>query len=170
MLLGLVAAAIAGLIAYIGIILATQFLEFSVATLAFDKEWGDPQVSQIMLLYGTFGLPVSLILSIVVGLPMWEYAEARQLRASRHAVALGAVVGAIIGLLFAAFTFIAGLPTYLDNYSSFNSYRWGYQVTRDGIPTLLGWLLELVDVLYLSVAGAAASLAARWTTLPKGAR
>jgi hypothetical protein len=169
MLLGLVVAAVVGLMAYIGIILAAQFLEFRIATLAFDKEWKGPPVPEIVLLYyGVFGIPVSLILSIVVGLLIWEYADARQLRTSRDAVAWGAMVGAIIGLLFLALEFLMGLRTYFDVDSSFNSYRWGYLVNQDGMPTPLGWVLELLDVLYFALAGAVAGPAARWAALPKG--
>jgi ABC-type amino acid transport system permease subunit len=159
MLLGLLAAAIAGLVTYVAIILTAQFLEFSVAALAFNKEWEDLRVYQTLQLYGVFGLPLSLILSVVVGLPVWEHAEARQLRTSRDAVAWGAIVGAIIGLLFLALEFLMGLRIYFDVDSSFNSYRWGLQ---------LGWVLELLDVLYVALAGAVAGLAARWAALPKG--
>jgi ABC-type amino acid transport system permease subunit len=168
MLLGLLAAAIAGLVTYVAIILTAQFLEFSVAALAFNKEWEDLRVYQTLQLYGVFGLPLSLILSVVVGLPVWEHAEARQLRTSRDAVAWGAIVGAIIGLLFLALEFLMGLRIYFDVDSSFNSYRWGHQVNQDGMPTLLGWVLELLDVLYVALAGAVAGLAARWAALPKG--
>ncbi|CAN7426836.1 hypothetical protein LJR231_002763 [Phyllobacterium sp. LjRoot231] len=167
MLLGLTVAAITGLAAFVGLTLASDLLQLGVATLVSGEALRTPPVLQPVLLYAVFGFPLSLILSVAVGLPVWEHAESRPLRSSRDAVRLGASVGATIGLLSLTFNLIIGLAVYLDPNSSSDSWRWGYQVTKDGLPTLFGWLFELLNVLYFALAGAAGGVAARWTALPR---
>ncbi len=167
MLLGLTAAAAAGLAALIGITFASNLLQLAVATLVSNEEWRTPPVFQGVLLYAVLGFPLSLIFSVAIGLPVWKRAESRPLRSSGDAIALGANVGATIGLLLLTFSLVMGLRTYFDDNSSYNSWSWGYQVTKDGLPTLFGWLFKLLDVLYFILAGAAGGLAARWTALPK---
>ncbi len=98
-------------------------------------------------------------------------AESRPLRSSRDAVALRAIVGATIGdCSFLTLKLIMGLAVYLNPNSSSGSWRWGYQVTKDGLPTLFGWLFELLNLLYFTLAGLAGGLAARWAALPKSER
>ena len=167
MLLGLTAAAIAGLAVFIGLTLASDLLQFGVATLVSGEALKTPPVLQPVLLYAVFGFPLSLILSVAVGLPVWEHAETRPLRSRRDAVRLGAGVGVAIGLLSLTIKLFIGLGVYLDPNSSSQSWSWGYQVTNDGLPTLFGWLFELLNVLYFAFAGAVGGVAARWTALPR---
>jgi hypothetical protein len=112
-----------------------------------------------------FGLPLTLLLSIAIGLPVWKHAESRPLRSRRDALKIGAAVGASMGVFFLVLNLIIGLQTYLDPNSSSEDWTYGYQVTRDGLPTVLGWLFELLNLLYFALAGAVGGLAARWTAM-----
>jgi hypothetical protein len=167
MLLGLLAAAVAGLISYVVLDLGARLLQMAVAAFAFGREWGETQILSTAAFYLFFGLPIALILSVAIGLPAWKRADARPLRSVRDALKWGAGVGALIGIALALLGFIMGLRTYLDDSSSFDSWSYGYQVTHDGIPTLVGWIFELLNVLYLTVAGAFGGLVARWVALPR---
>ncbi len=167
MLLGLAAAAAVGLAVYIGITLLSHLLELGVASLVFGEKWTTPPILQIVLLYLILGLPLSFALSVAIGLPIWRRAESRTLRSGRHAAKLGAMAGAIIGLLVVAFGFLMGLLTYLDANASFSKWIWGYQVREDGLPTLVGWAFEIVNVACFTLAGSAGGLAARWAVLPR---
>ena len=166
MLLGLTAAAIAGLAAFIGLTLASDLLQPGVATLISGQALRTPPVLRPVLLYAVFGFPLALILSVAVGLPVWEHAKSRLLRSRRDAVRLDAGVGTAIGLLSMTFILTIGLMVYIDPNSSSQSWSWGFQVTNDGLPTLFGWLFELLNLLYFALAGAAGGVAARWTALP----
>lgn len=165
MRLGLAAAAVAGLISYIVLLLAFNVLEASVATLAFGRRWEDLRILGPAMLYLIFGLPIALLLSFAVGLPIWKRSEARAFRSRRSAWILGASTGAVIGLLLAFIGLLLGLGIYFDD-SSYNEYHYGYQVSRDGLPTVLGWIFELLNVIQLAVAGSIGGLTARWIALP----
>lgn len=89
----------------------------------------------------------------------------RPLRSVRNALILGAIVGALIGFALALLNFAMGFQTYLDDNSSYESWSYGYQVTRDGLPTALGWVFELPNVLYFTFAGAIGGFVARWVAL-----
>ena len=169
MLLGLAAAAVAGLCSYVVLELGVTVLRLVVATVAFGHEWKEPQVFSTATFYLFFGLPVALILSVAIGFPVWKQADSRPLRSPRDASKIGAVVGAGIGILFVLLDFLSGLRTYFGP-GSFDSYTYGYRVTRDGLPTLLGWLFQVLSVLYFTIAGAIGGLAARWVAHSRAVR
>jgi len=166
MLFGLTAAAVAGLVSFVVLALGEEEL-IAAAAYAFGHERGDSQILSTAAFYLFFGLPIAVALSIAVGLPVWKRAEARPLRSARNALLLGAAVGALIGLILAALNIALGLETYLNENYEYNSWTYGYQVTRDGLPTLLGWLFEILTLLYFAIAGAVGGLVARWVALPR---
>jgi len=122
------------------------------------------QIFTLLVLYAAYGIPIALLACFILGFPIWKYAEARGLRTPRDATKVGAVVGLLIGLINIVIGFIVGLQTALDDNSSYNSYSWGHQIIDDGLPTLLGWVLEvgklLVTVMFGCIAGRAAAWAA----------
>jgi len=79
---------------------------------------------------------------------------------------LGALVGALIGTVWTLLGLGMGLRTYLDDNSSYNTWSYGYQVTGDGLPTLIGWAFVLLDLLNFIFAGTIGGLAARRVALP----
>lgn len=167
MLLGLAAAALSGLVSYVVLELGVMVLRLFAATIVFGYAWENLPVISMAAFYLFFGLPIALFLSVAIGLPVWKRAESRPLRSRRDALKIGAAVGAGIGLLFAALGFLSGLQTYLDPHASFDSHTFGYQVTRDGLPTLLGWVFEALTMLYFTLAGAIGGLVARWVVLSR---
>ena len=167
MVLGLCAAAIAGLAAFFVIITLEAYAEVAVAVFGFHREW-PPEASDpfaILPFYLIFGLPLALLLCLLVGLPIWKFAESRPLRSRGDAIRLGAIAGAAIGLVFLSLNVLSGLHTFLDDSSSYDEWNWGYQIIKDGMPTPLGWLQQLSNVLNFAVAGICGGLAARWSVL-----
>jgi hypothetical protein len=165
MVLGLVAAAVVGLGAYFLVTTGEMYAEITVAQLAFGKDDLPPRLSEVLDFlsgYALLGLPISILFCLVVGIPVWKHAESQPLRSRRHAMLLGALAGGIIGILF----LMLGLILALGN-SGYNEWHWGYQVTRDGWPTLLGWFLQLLNVVYFAIAGVFGGLAARAVAVPK---
>jgi hypothetical protein len=167
MLLGLAAASVVGLASYVFLLFGADLLQAAVAAVISGHEWEATNVSELAAIYLVFGWPVALILSLAVGYPVWKRADSRPFRSARAALSFGAVVGALIGLGFTILTLVVGLRTYLDHGTSFDSWSYGYQVTRDGLPTLIGWAFELLNILYLAAAGAIGGLTARRVALPR---
>lgn len=120
------------------------------------------QVANLIALYAIFGIPISLMVCLAVGFPAWRFAESRRLTSSLHAVKVGAVVAFIVGLTGVILGLLASLPTALDDGSTFNSWMWGRQVIRDGLPTPLGWVFTAIDLLTTVGIGGVAGWAA-WT-------
>ena len=164
MRLGLAVAAVAGLVSYIVLSLGSEVLQGAVVTFAFGRKWQSPPLG-IVILYLSFGLPIALVLSLTVGFPIWKRAEARSDRSRRSALIMGATTAAVIGLLLTFLNLLAGLPYYLTD-STYNEYFHGYQVSKDGLPTLLGWFFVLLNFIYLAVAGSIGGLTARCIALP----
>lgn len=167
MIAGLAAAAMAGLVSFIVLTLSVDLLRFGVASAFFGHEWRDPQVFSRAAFYLFFGCPLALLFSFAIGLPVWKHAESKPLRSRGDALRIGAAVGAAIGFLLLLANFVSGLLTYLNPNASYDGWTYGYQVTRDGLPTLIGWLFELLNVVYFSLAGAVGGLVARWVGLPR---
>lgn len=105
------------------------------------------QVVSWIALYAIFGLPLALIVCLAVGIPAWRFAETRGLATSLDAVKVGAVVALIVGLTGIILGVLTSLPTALSDSSTFNSWSWGRQVVRDGLPTPLGWVFIAIDLL-----------------------
>ncbi|GAA0868569.1 hypothetical protein GCM10009116_05920 [Brevundimonas basaltis] len=123
----------------------------------------DPvQLRNIITLYAAFGLPIAVPFVLIAGYPVWKRSESRGRTHKRDAIWLGAIVGLLLGLAFAAYIFVYGLQTMADPNSSFNSWSYGYQMTADGMPTALGWAFQLLDIVLTAITGAAAGLTA-WT-------
>jgi ubiquinone biosynthesis monooxygenase Coq7 len=155
---GLTAAAVAGLIAYIAILLGSQAVMFTVAEFAFGSRVANPAFFSRAVLYLIFGLPIALILSRAVGYPIWKRAEARTLRSRRNALAVGAMTGAAIGLLLLAFNILL-FVVFGSAYST--------GVKEDWQRTLFELLFEFYNILCFTAAGAIAGLAARCVALPE---
>jgi hypothetical protein len=79
-------------------------------------------------------------------------------------------VGALIGFALAIFNFAIGLWVHFDDSWSSETSFYGYQLTRDGLPTLLGWVFELLDLLNLTLAGVIGGLVARVVAVPRGTK
>lgn len=62
------------------------------------QDWERQQMFFIAKLYLIFGLPIALLLSAVIGFPIWERAELRGRRSSRDAIISGMIVGISIGI------------------------------------------------------------------------
>lgn len=169
MAMSIAVASIVGCVAYLAIWIGETYAEIAVATfvLGKDPDWQTEQVLNFVPFYLFFGVPLAIVLGLAVGLPVWKHAESRPLRSGRHAALLGALTGTIIGSLFLLLSLANGLNTYFDDGLSYDSWHWGYQVTKDGMPTPLGWFYQLLNVLYFAVAGILGGLAARWAAVPK---
>ncbi|OYX55593.1 MAG: hypothetical protein B7Y86_13130 [Brevundimonas subvibrioides] len=123
----------------------------------------DPvQLRNIVTLYAFFGLPVAVVFVPLVGYPIWKRAERHGQTTLRNALWAGGLVGLILGFALAAYIFIYGLQTMANPNASFDSWTYGYQTMDDGMPTVLGWSFQLMDVVFTGVTGALAGLAA-WT-------
>lgn len=161
---GLVVASLVGWLLITSQALGWPFVELSVANTFFGKDadlpsWG--QTARWMYLYAILGLPIALIVCFAVGWPMWILAEKKVFRSLSDAAELGARVGFIIGAGGIVLGFLLGLQITLDDQWSFDRFRWGYQVTRDGLPTLLGLALQLLGLLWTALVGAASGFFAR---------
>lgn len=123
----------------------------------------DPvQLRNIVSLYAFFGLPIAVAFVPLVGYPIWKRAERRGRTSLRDAFWAGALVGLLLGFALSAYIFIYGLQTMADPGASFDSWTYGYQTMDDGMPTILGWSFQLLDVVFTGVTGAVAGLTA-WT-------
>jgi len=129
------------------------------------------QLRSIVTLYAAFGLPIAVLFVLIAGYPVWKRSESRGRTHKRDAIWLGATVGLLLGLAFAAYIFVYSLQTMADLNSSVNSWSYGYQMTADGMPTALGWTFQLLDIALTAITGAAAGLTAwRVATLMEARR
>ncbi len=123
-------------------------LWFATTFLQYDGYVPPPaQVVSWIELYAIFGLPLALIVCFAIGFPAWRFAEKRGLATRLDAVKVGAVVGFVVGLTGIILRVLAALPTALNDNSTFESWSWGRQVVRDGLPTPLGWVFTGIDLL-----------------------
>lgn len=137
---------------------------FAAAFLDYDGYVAPPsQVLSWVALYAFFGLPVALIVCLVIGLPAWGWTQRRGLVGWANALKVGAGVGLFVGVVVLALSLWSGLSTALDDSASYNSWSWGRQVIKDGMPTLLGWVFWLIDLAVTVLTGCAAGAAAWWT-------
>jgi hypothetical protein len=113
-------------------------------------------------LYAIVGIPLALVVCFAIGFLAWRFAEKRGLTTRIDAIKVGAGVAFIVGTLGIALGLLASLPTALSEGSTFNSWSWGRQVIRDGLPTPLGWAFQAVDLLVTVGVGSLAGLAAWW--------
>ena len=166
-LLGLLAAA---LLAWTAVVAAT----FGMALLEevlFATTRGEAPAPRAMLnlsllrAYALVGLPVAVVVTFAVGLPLWYLAEALGWRSRGAAIRLGAAAGLLIAGVPFILNVIQGWRISEDENFSFNTYRWGFATTLDGWPTTLGWVLGLGDLVQMAALGAAAGFAARWVAM-----
>ena len=161
MILGVVCGSLVGLLSYTVLEAGTDLLTQLIAFRFFGFEWSEPYFFEMVGVYLLFGTPAALVFGLVIGLPVWKVAEDRPLRSKRSALVYGSITGSLIGLILLLLGLVAGLQTFLDDTSSYDSYSFGYQVTKDGLPTALGWLLQLKMLLFFFAAGALGGIAAR---------
>ncbi|WP_390550591.1 hypothetical protein [Qipengyuania sp. MTN3-11] len=167
MMVGLVCGSLVGLLCYISLEAATDLLTQLIAREFLGFESRDLHIFETVWIFALFGAPVAIFMGLLVGLPVWKVAEGRPLRSKRSALIYGAIAGAFIGLIFLLLGLAIGLSTFLDDRSSYNSWSHGYQVTRDGLPTALGWLIQIKTLLFYCAAGAIGGVAARFVALPR---
>jgi len=114
-----------------------------------------------------FGFPMALGASVAVGFPIWRFSDSKANRTPRHAAVLGALVGALLGFMY---SFAVGMAVYLSENTSYDEFRLGFQVVDDGIPTLVGVIYEIVNILFFAAAGVVAGLFARLVAIPRAQR
>jgi hypothetical protein len=165
MLMGLVCGSLVGLLCYISLEAVTDWLTQLIAREFFGFESRDLHIFETIWIFALFGAPVAIIMGLLVGLPVWKVAEGRPLHSKRSALIYGAIAGAFIGLIFLLLGLAIGVSTFLDDRSSYNSWSYGYQVTRDGLPTALGWLIQIKTLLFYCAAGAIGGFVARFVAL-----
>ena len=151
-LLGLTAAALIGWFVFtLGIVMPMAVQGFA------DQ---DPYISltvrNTVLLMGLFGIPIALLLSLLVGFPLWKLAERRGFHLPKHGLLWGAMAGAIISLVLTGYTVLSGLPTYFDPNAGYDYADGTGLIVRDGLLTVRGWLLEGRRLLVMSAVGALA--------------
>ena len=147
--LGLAAAAVMGVISYMVLELGTAVVG---TTLVDGGELNSLSVFNAALAFMIFGVPIALVLSLAVGLPIWKFAEARRLRSRRSALILGASTGAVIYLLLIFLPQLYELLAYKSNHNS-------WQAIPGALP---GWFYALLYVMKLAVAGCIGGLTAHW--------
>lgn len=167
MMLGLVFGSLVGLLSYISLEAGSDLLAQLIAYQFFGFEWRDLHIAETIWFFALFGAPVAIVMGLVVGLPVWMVAESRPLRSRRSALIYGSIAGAMIGVIFLLLGLAVGLQTFLDDKSSYNSWSYGYQVTSDGLPTAVGWLIQLKTILFYCAAGAVGGFAARFLIVPR---
>ena len=167
MMLGLVCGSLVGVLSYIALEAGSDLLTQLIAHQFFGFEWRDTHFFETIWFFALFGAPVALVMGLLVGLPVWKVAEDRPLRSKQSALVYGSIAGAVIGLILLLLGLAVGLQTFLDDRSSYNSWSYGYQVTKDGLPTALGWLIQLKTLLFYCAAGALGGFAARFVAVPR---
>ena len=122
-------------------------------------------------IYLIFGFPVALVCCLLFGSLALDKAERKGRTGYRDAALLGARTGLIFAAIVTGLVLWNGITTVLDDHRSFNSWSFGGQVINDGMPTLLGWLYQSLDIAVTVVVGAIAGLAARAAAgQPRGRR
>ena len=164
---GLVCGSLVGLSFYISLEAGSDLLTQFVAHKFFGFEWRDLHYFETIWFFVLFGAPIAVVMGLLVGLPVWKVAEDRPLRSRRSALIYGSIAGGCIGLIFLFLGLAIGLHTYLDERSSYNSWSYGYQVTRDGLPTAVGWLIQFKTLLFYCASGAIGGFAARTVAVPR---
>lgn len=72
MVLGLTAAAVAGLVSYVAFTLAGSMLQIVLASVAFGFPWEETHFLSTAAFYLFFGLPIAVIRCVSIGLPIWR--------------------------------------------------------------------------------------------------
>jgi hypothetical protein len=114
------------------------------------------QLPSALLLYAIFGAPIAIGASLVLGFPAFRFAQRRGLKKFSEAVLVGAGAGLAAFLGDVALTLLVGLPQGLDPNSSSSASDAHGEVFHNGLPTLYGWALKLIDLPIDMLAGAAA--------------
>lgn len=166
MIVGLVVGSLAGLVSYIFFAVSSALVTDFLIRGSSELEWRDLQIVEQVLLYFMFGAPIAMFMGLLVGLPLWRMAEQKVARSIKSALLYGSITGGCIGLIFLIFELATGLDTFLDDSSSYETWSYGYQITRDGLPTALGWLMQLKSLVFFSTAGAVGGFMARAVAIP----
>jgi len=111
-------------------------------------------------IYLIFGFPVALVCCLLFGSLALDKAERKGWTSYRGAALLGARTGLIFAAIVTGLVLLNGIKTMLDD-SSFNSWSFGGQVINDGMPTLLGWFYQLLDIATTTAIGAITGVTAR---------
>lgn len=108
------------------------------------------------------GLPLAVIVTFVLGFPLWKITERGRQLGYTKALMMGSIAGAIIGFVP---TVVLQLITLLstsvnDNFSS-GTWTYGYRLSRDGLLTSLGWALAAKNAFYTVMLGGLTGIVAR---------
>lgn len=117
--------------------------------------------ANVVAVYMFVGSFIAIPLCLLVGLPLWAWAERNGRRTRRDAIRTGVLAGLAIGLMMTALQVANGIQTWLDDSTSFTSSVMGIVLIVDGMPTVAGWLVEVLDIASYCIAGACAGLVAR---------
>lgn len=174
MLLGLTVAAATGHFAYLVFQAGALATAILIGKFLFGHTWTESDLIALgssLLGVGVvsfvFGFPMALGASVAVGFPIWRFSDSKANRTPRHAAVLGALVGALLGFMY---SFAVGMAVYLSENTSYDEFRLGFQVVDDGIPTLVGVIYEIVNILFFAAAGVVAGLFAHLVAIPRAQR
>lgn len=115
-----------------------------------------------ILIYAAFGIPIAIIGSFVIGYPIWRCAERRGFSSYVDSMKLGALTALILGGAGVIIGVCLGLSIALDPNASSSTFWWGFETSRDGLPTLLGWLFTMFDMISTVLVGLVAGGVARF--------
>ncbi len=129
-----------------------------------DESWH--KACGIVLLLGTFGIPIALFFGFLIGFPFIKIAIRQGKSSYGNAILFGAATGFAIGLLILMINIIYGLGDYFDP-STRGSYGDGDgPLWNNGLPTMRGWLNEGRILVQYSLSGALAGVSVRWSLGP----
>lgn len=161
MILGLVLGSLVGLVTYATLEAGSKVLMVAGGTLFFGFTWQNIHFLEMVGIFTLFGFPVAITLGLLLGLPLWKFADSRGAHSRKHAASYGAGIGLAMGLIMLGWKIANGLRIYLDDSADYNTYGLGYLITKDGMPTAIGWALEFLTLLFFIVAGGLAGIVAR---------
>ncbi len=104
-----------------------------------------------------YGLPIALMGVLLLGFPFWAWAERQGLTTHVDAISAGAKAGLVIVVLEVLATLFFAMTTL----GTSQSHTYGFELSENGFPTLLGWLFFASDAALTVILGAATGLVAR---------
>lgn len=125
------------------------------------------QVPILVAYFAIFGLPLSFVVTVVLGLVAWAVADRREANSWRAACFIGSVGGGLVAFATVAMTVGMDYSERLDRSSSFSFGDSGGAIVVDGVHTAHGWWSLLSELLQWPLAGLAAGLVA-WLVANRG--
>lgn len=161
---------ITSLVAWLGsfcILFLVPQLEFMLTAPLLGREYSwdiHPQAMRTWVyLSAIIGLPIAIIVTIVIGFPLWKISEESGDLSFSRAIYVGAVAGTIVGaaplLLGQLLATYSGL---FEDGSYSRTWMYGYKLSVNGRLSPLGWALAIKDVLYTILLGMVCGGVCRW--------